>query len=173
MNPGTHFLERSCYYLAEDYLPKITICLEELSEDAIWWRPNEQSNSVGNLILHLCGNLRQWIVSGAGGAKDIRERQAEFDEVGPVPKEALQLMLAQTVQDAVEVLSDLPESRLLEPLEIQGFKMTVMGAIYHAVEHFGMHTGQIIYIAKLHTGNDLAFYKITKDGKAIPRWLAE
>ena len=73
----------------ERYLPRIVGCLEQLSDDEIWWRPNEASNSIGNLVLHICGNMRQWIISGLGGAEDLRQRDKEFDERGPVARDAL------------------------------------------------------------------------------------
>ena len=164
------FLKRSAHYLADDYLPKIARCVEGLNEQDIWWRPNESSNSVGNLILHLTGNLRQWIVSGVGGAADIRERQKEFDEQGPIPEDQLMIGLRTVVDHAQSVLLNLDSEKLFDEREIQGTTLSVLDAIYHAVEHFSMHTGQIIYLTKLRKGEDLAFYEVTDDGIAFPRW---
>ena len=164
------FLQFSAHYLSENYLPKILRCLEEMSEEQVWWRPNAESNSLGNLVLHLCGNVRQWIISGVGGQADTRERQTEFDEMGPMPVEVLAHKVKTTLNEACNVILNTEPGILQEPRSIQGNEVTVMEAIYHAVEHFSMHTGQIIYITKLHQGKDLAFYKVTDDGKAYPQW---
>ena len=164
------FLELSVHYLREHYGPKILRCLEEMDEDQIWWRPNAESNSIGNLILHLCGNARQWIMSGVVREDDIRERQSEFDELGPVPTEILVHKLNLVLNDVCNAILHLEPSELLTKRTIQGNDVTVIEAIYHVVEHFSMHAGQIIYITKLHKGKDLAFYKITEDGDAFPQW---
>jgi len=79
MDIGAAFLTQSREYLTEHYLPKILAAVDQLSDEDLWWRPNAVSNSVGNLMLHLSGNVRQWIVSGLGGAPDDRVRQLEFD----------------------------------------------------------------------------------------------
>jgi len=91
----------------ERYLPRITDCLEQLSDEEIWWRPNEASNSIGNLVLHICGNMRQWIISGLGGGRDLRERDQEFAERGPVARTDLSAKFRQTVSEAREVLAGL------------------------------------------------------------------
>lgn len=164
------FLQLSAHYLSDHYGPKILRCLEEMDEDQVWWRPNAESNSIGNLILHLCGNVRQWIVSGVGGRVDTRERQAEFDEMGPMPTEVLIHKLKTAIEASTRTILAQEPATLHEKRTIQGAEVTGIEAIYHAVEHFSMHTGQIIYITKLHQGKDLAFYKISKDGKAYPQW---
>lgn len=146
--------------LIKDSLPKIQRCLELLSEGDIWWKAHETNNSVGNLVLHLCGNVRQWIVSGVGGAKDIRERSKEFSTRGPIPKQELLHQLEQTLQEADRVLSSLDPSHLLEEKIIQGFRETCFSAIFHVVEHLSYHTGQIIYVTKLWRGIDLKFYNL-------------
>lgn len=168
--PSTAFLEYSSYYLSSDYLPKIKRCIQQLSEEEIWWRPNEKSNSVGNLILHLTGNLRQWIVSGVGGREDTRKRHREFEEVGPVATDKLMFRFEQIVQEACEVLSNLDPAILHEQRIVQGNDVTLMSAIYHAVEHFSTHTGQIIYIAKLIKGQDMLFYEVDEKGIATKNW---
>ncbi len=164
------FLQLSAHYISEHYGPKILRCLEEMDEDQIWWRPNAESNSLGNLILHLCGNIRQWIISGVGGKPDTRERQTEFDEMGPMPTPVLVHKLNTTLKEACDVILNTEPGTLHEERIVQGNPVTGMEAIYHAIEHFSMHTGQIIYITKLHQGRDLAFYKVTEDGKAYPQW---
>jgi uncharacterized damage-inducible protein DinB len=169
MDAGQAFIERSRHYLSSDYLPKIRRCLDRLSDEEIWWRPNDASNSVGNLMLHLAGNIRQWVVSGIGKAPDVRERQTEFDERGGVSGPELLGHLEEVLTEVDGVLADLPASELSATRVIQGLEVTVLDALYHVVEHFSMHTGQIIYYTKSRSGGDLGFWEIKK-GKAIPRW---
>jgi uncharacterized damage-inducible protein DinB len=146
--------------LLEDYLPKIRACLELLSEEDVWWRGPETNNSVGNLLLHLSGNVRQWIVSSIGGEKDRRNRPAEFAARGSSTKQALLQQLEETLHEAGETLARFDVSRLTERRTIQGMDVTCLEAIFHVVEHFSGHTGQIIYITKLRTGKDLKFYNL-------------
>jgi uncharacterized damage-inducible protein DinB len=153
------FIQASRVFLREDYLPKLSYCLDHLSDDDLWWRPNEASNSIGNLILHLCGNLRQWIVSSIGGVEFKRDRDGEFAARGPVPKTELRLNLTQTLSEVDRVLEGLESRRLLERLTIQKYEVSTLQAVYHVVEHFGYHLGQILYIYKLRTGVDPRFYK--------------
>lgn len=162
------FVDQSRALLTAGYLPRIERCLEKLSEQELWWRPNPESNSVGNLLLHLSGNLRQWIISGVGGAVDERERQREFDERGPLSRDEVWSLLKTTVEEADRVLAGVDPETLLERRRIQGFDVTVLEAIYHVVEHFSMHTGQIILVTKMRTG-DLGFYAIV-DGLPKPQW---
>jgi uncharacterized damage-inducible protein DinB len=163
------FLDRSREFLAGDYLPKIERSVALLRDEQLWWRANEASNSVGNLVLHLSGNVRQWLVSGLGGAPDARERQLEFDERGPVPRGDLLDGLRAAVREAAEVLDAFDARRLHEPHAIQGREVTAFEAVYHVVEHFAMHTGQIILLAKALAGTDLAFYDFDA-GVPRPRW---
>ena len=167
--PGQHFIDRSRRYFGSEYLPKIRRCVRELSDEDLWWRPNAESNSVGNLLLHLAGNVRQWVVSGIGAEADVRERQAEFDADRGLARDELLDRLEDALRQVDRVLAQLSPDRLLERRSIQGREVTVLEALYHAVEHFGMHTGQIIYIAKLRTGADLRFYDVD-DGVARPNW---
>src|SRR5262245_55415488 len=88
-NDAQEFIAASCTFLKDDFLPKVKHCLQDMSDQDIWWRPNEESNSAGNLILHLCGNLRQWILNSMGGARFERNRDAEFAERKPVSKAEL------------------------------------------------------------------------------------
>jgi uncharacterized damage-inducible protein DinB len=163
------FIDQSRSYLSKDFLPRIERCLEQLTDEQMWWRANDNSNSIGNLLLHLNGNMRQWIVSGVGGAVDQRNRQQEFDQRSVVPRQELFAMLRATVSESDDVLARLGQSRLLERRLIQGNDVTVFEAVYHVVEHFSMHTGQIILLSKLHTGRDLAFYRIS-DGVPRKQW---
>ena len=160
---GQAFIARSRYHLAEDFLPKIERCLELLSDEQLWWRANEQSNSVGNLILHLSGNVRQWIVCGLGGASDARDRDAEFAERKIIPRAELLSILRRTLKEADTALSELDSDRLLEMRKIQGLDVSPLEAILHVVEHFSMHAGQILLLTKLLTATDLHFYDFEGD----------
>lgn len=142
------FIGESRHYLRGTYLPAIERSVAPLTDAQVWWRPNEASNSIGNLILHLSGNVRQWIVGGVGQQPNQRNRQLEFDEREPIPREQLLARLRTVLDEADVVLASLTEADLTEPRKIQGHDTTVLKAIYHVVEHFSMHTGQILWIAK-------------------------
>lgn len=157
---GKAFVQYARQQLSEGYLPKIRRCLELLSEEDIWWRAHETNNSVGNLLLHLSGNVRQWIISEVGGKGDVRNRPAEFAERGPIPKEKLVQQLDETLREADQTLSSFEVNKLLERRTVQGFDVTCLEAIFHVVEHFSGHAGQIIYITKLRSGKDLKFYDL-------------
>src|SRR2546423_1938268 len=157
---GQEFISRSRHHLIEDFLPKIERCLERLSDEQIWWRPNEQSNSIGNLLLHLSGNARQWIVCGVGGAADSRDRDAEFAQRSVLARGDLHSLLTRALAEVDATLAQFDSNQLLERRTIQGSDVTVLEAILHVVEHFSMHVGQILYITKLLTAHDLHFYDL-------------
>jgi len=163
------FLAEARLHLLGEYLPKIERCLERLNDEQVWWRACEQSNSVGNLLLHLEGNARQWVVGGLGGAPDRREREREFAERGGLPRVRLLAALRATLEEADGVLARLDPEALLETWRIQGLEVTALAAVFHVVEHFSMHTGQIILLTKQLTGGDLAFYDFT-GGVPQPSW---
>ena len=169
---GEAFIARSRYHFAEDFLPKVQRCLEKLTDEQIWWRPNDESNSIGNLILHLCGNARQWIVCGVGDAPDARNRDAEFAQRDIVPRGELRSLLETTIADVDSTLATFEAQCLLETRTIQGVEGSALDAILHVVEHFSMHTGQIIMLTKMMTGSSMAFYDFV-DSKAIPKWKTE
>lgn len=164
------FLSESRRFLLGDYLPKILICLETLSDEDVWWRGNDASNSIGNLVLHLAGNVRQWIIHGVGGAPDIRQRQAEFDRREAIAAADLARLMRETLKEVDGVLARLDPASLLEPRRIQGLDTTVFGTIYHVVEHFSTHTGQIVMLTKLRTGKDLGFWEALPDGTVVRKW---
>ena len=163
---GQAFVDRSRAYLCSEYLPKIRRCVQDIEEADLWWRPHSELNSIGNLLLHLTGNVRQWIVSGIGGEPDVRQRPQEFAATGGRSRRELQELLDATIREVDRVLAHLDAERLLERRLVQGHDVTVLEALYHVVEHFAMHTGQIIYITKLRTSKDLAFYRLEA---GIPR----
>ena len=163
------FIQASRRYLTEEYLPKIEHCLSLLTDEEVWWRPNDHSNSIGTLVLHLAGNVRQYIVSGAGGRPDIRRRDEEFAAARGRSPEELADHLRATLDDVAEALNDLDPADLSEIRTVQGREMSVFDAVYHAVEHFSMHTGQIIQTTKQLKDADLAFYTF-RDGGVQTRW---
>ncbi len=159
------FLRHARFRLVEDYFVKINKAVAELDDEQIWWRPNESSNSIGNLILHLAGNVRQWLVSGVGGAEDVRDRAREFAERSHIGKNELLDLLKTTLDEADAVLAgvesecagqnDAPLHRLCKP---QAYEQTVLDAVFHVVEHFSYHTGQIVFLAKWLVEGRVRFY---------------
>lgn len=163
------FIDRAAHFLRDDYLPKIERCLEKLTDEQIWWRANEESNSIGNLILHLCGNARQWIIAGVGSQPDNRVRDAEFAQRETISRDELLNLLQSTLGEIDTTLSDLDASTLLERRLIQGHDVDILEAIFHVTEHFSMHTGQIIMLTKMITASNLRFYDF-KDGAPVETW---
>ena len=153
------FLEFSRVELLDKYWPRLRQCVEFLTDEQIWWRPNEASNSVGNLLLHLEGNVRQWLVASFQGLEDARNRPAEFAQREMIPAATLLARLGATMQEASEVLSRLTEANLMARFEIQGYDVSGLEAVYQVVEHFGTHYGQIVYITKMLRGLDLGYYR--------------
>ncbi len=163
---ATLFLEFSRAKLLEQYWPRLRGCVESLADQQVWWRPNEASNSIGNLVLHLNGNVRQWLVSPFTGLQDTRDRPAEFFERRVIPAAVLLEKLGASMQDASEVLARLTEADLLATFQIQGYTVSGLAAVYQVVEHFAMHYGQILTITKLLRGEDLGFYReLDKTGR--------
>src|SRR5262245_29832259 len=140
------FIDQSRNLLTSSYLPRIERCVEKLSDRELWWRANPESNSVGNLMLHLAGNMQQWIVSGVGGASDQRQRQREFEERGPISGGEVLQQLKKAVREGDGILAAVTHTALLEYRRIQGLDITILEAIYSVVSHFSMHTGQIILL---------------------------
>jgi uncharacterized damage-inducible protein DinB len=155
---ASRFVERSQYYLGTEYPAKIRAALATIPADRLWWRPNDAANSAGNLVLHLAGNVRQWVVSGIGGAPDVRERDAEFAATSGWTHEQLIAHLDDACADAVAVIGTLDADALAATRTIQGRETSVFSALYHVVEHFSGHTGQLILIAKWLTPDAVRFY---------------
>jgi len=160
-NIAQEFIKQSISILESKNTPKIIKCLDTLSEEQIWIRPNEASNSIGNILLHLCGNITQYIISGLGDQPDIRERDKEFSTKGGYNKEELQNKLTETLRQAVNVIGNMDESRLMKIHSVQGFYVSGVGIIVHVTEHYSHHTGQIIFWTKELTATDLGFYANT------------
>lgn len=144
--------------LLGESLPRLRKCLHELSEEEIWQRPNRHSNSVGNLVLHLCGNVRQWILSGLGKAPDTRRRQQEFDEQGPVARAVLLEKLETTLAEVDQFLNQIQPGDLLAQHDVQVYRETGLTILVHVVEHFSYHVGQVTYVTKAWKDMDMGYY---------------
>jgi uncharacterized damage-inducible protein DinB len=168
-SPSEIFISRSRYWLTKEYPIKIRRCTDALPPDALWARPNEGSNSIGNLVTHLAGNVTEWILGGVGAQTIGRDRAAEFKQRSGADAAKLLSYLDGTLEKADKVLARLTASDLERTLVIQGRETTVMSAIYHVVEHFAMHTGQIILLTKMHAPDKIHFYE-DDGGLARPVW---
>lgn len=142
----------------DECLPRIIKCLDQLDDERIWWRPNESSNSIGNLVLHLCGNVRQWIYAGLGRNEDVRNRETEFNERGPVSGNELKERLITVMRMVHPVIENIPTEELLNIRSVQTFEETGLTILIHVTEHFSYHTGQIAYITKMLNNKPLGFY---------------
>jgi uncharacterized damage-inducible protein DinB len=156
-SPG---LPQEAHRLFGEYFGKIETCVGLLSHEQLWWRPNPRCTSVGNLLLHLCGNLSQWVLAGLGGASFERRRQEEFAAVRGPDGPVLLHRLGEVVSACRDVASDLPEEKLGQVFVIQGITRTGFGVLLHTVEHMAYHTGQVVYIAKQLVGAhaEIEFY---------------
>lgn len=169
MDLAQTFITRSQYYLQGEYRTKIRAAVEALPPDALWWRANDQSNSVGNLLMHLAGNIRQWIVAGVGGAPDHRDRAGEFAaREGGTAAELLDT-LERALDEVDAVIAGLTPEDLASRRTIQGREISVLEAVYHVVEHFALHSGQIILVSKMHSPGAVRFYD-DATGLARPLW---
>ena len=152
------FVQNALYRIDES-TRMIRKSFEQLSEDDIWQRPNDSSNSVGNLILHLCGNITQYVISSLGENKDDRERDLEFSTTAGYNKDELLNKLVDTVDIAKRVINDASADQLSRKREVQGFYFSGIGVVLHAVEHYSYHTGQIAFWTKQLKNKDLGFYE--------------
>ena len=151
-------LKVTCLNKLKENQHKIHESIDRLSEEDLWWRPNAQSNSIGNIVLHLCGNLTQYILSGIGGAEDHRKRSSEFAEQGPIAKNEILSRLDQTLEKAYEVIHQCDEPSLMTDRQVQVYDVSGVNILIHVTEHFSYHTGQIAYFTKWRSGKSLNFY---------------
>jgi uncharacterized damage-inducible protein DinB len=128
---------------------QIRACVEQLSDDQLWWRPNEQANSVGNLVLHVSGSMRHYLSKLIGGIEYDRDRPAEFSERGPLPKDQLLAVFDETIRQADQVLDSFDEARILDGTDEPNYVPTIFDAIYNVSIHLATHAGQIVYITKM------------------------
>ncbi len=161
------FLEFSRKKLLEQYWPRMKECVAPLNAEQVWWRPNDASNSIGNLLLHLDGNVRQWLVDSFNKSEDLRNRPAEFAAREELSASDLLARLGATLDEAAKILDRLTVEELLAPYEIQGYHVRGLDAVYQVIEHFGLHYGQVVYITKSLLAKDLGFHKeLNKTGHA-------
>lgn len=151
------FLAFSRKKLLEQYWPRLRSSVESLSDEQVWWRANPASNSVGNLLLHLNGNVWQWLVASFNRLEDTRNRPVEFNERSLIPSAVLLGRLDETLRESATVLARLTHADLIATYKIQGYTVSGLDAVYQVVEHFGMHYGQILYITKMLRSEDMAF----------------
>jgi len=176
------FLDFSRTKLADQYWPRMKQAVESLTDEQVWWRPNDASNSVGNLMLHLNGNMTQWLLASFSHERDVRNRPEEFAAGrGGAPPDAgrrrpalptrdeLIARLGATVEHATQMLERLTEQDLLATYTIQGFTVSGLQAVYQVIEHFALHHGQVLYIVKQLEGKDLGFTKAQLDEKGYAR----
>ncbi len=153
----SEFKENVLYRLDESSR-MINKALKDVSESQIWERPNAISNSIGNLILHLCGNITQYVISSLGEAPDLRDRDAEFAALEGVKKHELQEKLSITVKEAKSIIQNSSKEQLIRKRNVQGFNFSGIGIVIHVVEHYSYHTGQIAFWVKQLQERDLGFY---------------
>ncbi|MDQ3674515.1 MAG: DUF1572 domain-containing protein [Gemmatimonadota bacterium] len=166
---AAEFIARSRYWLVKEYPIKLGHCIYALPDAVIWSRANPGSNSIGNLIIHLAGNVTEWIIGGVGGRTFERDRGKEFSQQTGGKGADLLANLEAVLRDADAVLAGVTEADLEKPIVIQGRETTVLSAIYHVVEHFAMHTGQILLLTKIHNPGAIRFYD-DSSGLARPLW---
>lgn len=148
--------------LFDEYWPRLHQCLDECDPDLLWFRPNENTNSIGNLVIHLEGNVRQWVLHGVAGQEDRRNRHEEFDANRRILKDELNVRLKKLKEEVVAVVNAVSEEQLLEHRSIQGFETSVLGVLFHVAEHFSYHLGQITYLVKSVKNKDLGYYSDRK-----------
>ncbi len=163
------FLSRSRYWLIKEYPIKLRHCVNALPRASVWARPNESSNSIGNLLVHLTGNVTEWILGGVGGQTITRDRAGEFEQKDGADASTLLDNLEAVLREADSVLASLTAQDLERSIMIQGRETTVLAAVYHVVEHFAMHTGQIVLLTKTYAPGKIHFYE-DAGGLAQPTW---
>ena len=153
-----------------DGLRKIEHCTSQLTDDQVWWRPREgrdgEMNSIANLLIHLAGNINQWILTGVAGAPLTRNRQSEFDDRSRRPAAELLGKLKERIAEVDAILARQAEADLLQPRSIQNHETTVLGAIFHVVEHFRGHVQEIIHLTRVQLGGAYRFDFIPKAEKS-------
>ena len=169
MSASEIFLSRSRYWLTKEYPIKLRHCVNALPRSAVWARPNQSSNSVGNLLVHLTGNVTEWILGGIGGRSIARYRAGEFAQTDGADGSKLLDNLEAVMREADAILAGLTDQDLGRSIVIQDRDTTVLAAVYHVVEHFSMHTGQIIFLTKIYVPDKIHFYE-DAGGLAHPTW---
>lgn len=156
-NLAQEFIGQSVSRINENTI-KVLTCLEQLNDKEVWQRANEASNSIGNIILHLCGNIRQYAISSLSHLPDTRERDKEFSAKEGYSKDDLKNKLTTTLDEAIKSIRSADDNNLKQTRTVQGFKLSGLGIILHVTEHYSYHTGQIIFWTKILKNKDLGFY---------------
>ena len=151
-------LVKNALYRMDENTRMIKQSFYEISEEQLWQKPNTSLNSIANLLMHLSGNITQYIISSLGEKEDIRERDLEFSAVGGLTKSEVLKKLEDTVDTAKRVIFDATPDQLIKIRSVQGFSFSGVGIIMHAVEHYSYHTGQIAFWVKQLKEKDLGFY---------------
>jgi uncharacterized damage-inducible protein DinB len=154
---ASQFLQHARTKLAE-YFGQVNRCALLATTEELWHRANEHTNSIANLLLHLAGNLHQWVAAGLGGAPLRRDRAAEFAQRGPLPAAELLRPLDAVLRECDSVLGGLSAAELARRYTIQEYEVSGLVAVFHVVEHFALHTGQIVHITKTLRNVDLSIY---------------
>lgn len=158
MNTAIQELKEQCILRMHESLERIEKCLALVSDAAAWQRPNNELSSMANLVLHLCGNIRQYAIASLGNTPDNRERQKEFDATGGYTSKELQAKIAATIKEATDTIAAASDDEMMRLRVVQGFSMTGIGICVHVTEHLSYHTGQIAMHTKLLLEQDLGFY---------------
>ncbi len=148
----------SCISHLEESVPRVERCFQQMSEEELWKDPNLNVVSPGNLILHLRGNLTQYVLSTLGGNKDQRQRSQEFKIKPGLGKDALLESYRETIQEVCQVITQLDAQVLSKIHRVQGFESTGTNILIHVVEHVSYHVGQIGYWVKVMKDCDLGYY---------------
>jgi hypothetical protein len=151
-----------CISQVESSFKRLFHCLNQLDEKQVWWRPNPKMNSTGVLVKHVCGNVRQWVITFINNSEDKRNRPEEFINDGNLTKAELTSLASATMSDFISAVSKLDYSRLSEQKRIQGYEITLMGAIFHAVTHLDGHVGQIILLTRIQLGEGYEVFWVPK-----------
>jgi hypothetical protein len=149
-DPATDaFLDELKDRLLRMYPEQIRACLDELTDEELWWRPNEQTNSVGNLLLHLSGNVNHYLGRGVAGSGYMRNRKAEFNEKGPIPRDELVPRWESSLETASQAFDSLTPERLLETAELGRESQAIVRLLVAVTTHYNSHVGQIVYVTKM------------------------
>jgi len=158
------FLEESKYRFESAFI-RLYHCLEQINEKQIWWKPDSRMNSIGILIKHLCGNLRQWTVIQMNNSEDHRKRPEEFSDEKKLSKPELISLVKKINDDFIAAVNNFDPARLSEPKVIQGYNVTIMTAMYRSLTHLEGHVGQIILLTRLQLGEKYKIYSQPKAGE--------
>ena len=152
-------LVKNALYRMDENTRMLSISLQSISEEELWLKPNNSLNSIANLILHLCGNITQYVIASLGETKDMRNRDQEFSKKDGLNKSEVFKKLEDTVDTAKRVIFDASADQFLKVRSVQGFTFSGIGVVLHAVEHYSYHTGQIAFWVKQLKDKDLGFYE--------------